>query len=73
MENMSNDEYQHKKFFEDQKPVCLEKDKDGKCLMSAQWILMDLKLCTIEDMPLYEPKKLFCEEIKTNKDDSRNI
>jgi hypothetical protein len=66
---MSEDEYQMKQFFENQKPVCVEKDKDGNCLMSAQWILMDLKLCTIEDMPLYEPKKLFCEEIKTNKND----
>ena len=57
--NMSEDEYQHKAFFENQKPVCVEKDKDGKCLMSAQWVLLDFS----------EPKKLFCEEVKTNKDD----
>jgi len=57
--SMSEDEYQMKQFFEDQKPVCVEKDKDGKCLMSAKWVLLDFS----------EPKKLFCEEVKTNKND----
>jgi hypothetical protein len=65
--SMSDDEYQMKQFFEKQKPVCIEKDDKGDCLMSAQWMLLDMKLSKI-DMPMYEPK-LFCEEVKTNKDD----
>ena len=51
---MSNDEYQHKKFFEEQKPVCIEKDDKGNCLMSAQWVLLDFS----------EPKVPFCEQLK---------
>ena len=54
-----NDEYQMKQFFEKQKPVCIEADLRGNCLMSAKWVLLDFS----------EPKKLFCEELKTNKDD----
>lgn len=57
--SMSEDKYQMKQFFENQKPVCLETDDKGNCLMSAKWVLIDMS----------EPKKLFCEEVKTNKDD----
>ena len=57
--NMSDDEYQMKQFFEKQEPVCIEQDEKGNCLMSVKWVLIDMS----------EPKKLFCEEIKTNKDD----
>jgi hypothetical protein len=56
---MSDDEYQMKQFFENQKPVCVETDEKGNCLVRAQWVLLDFS----------HPKKLFCEELKTNKDD----
>jgi hypothetical protein len=56
---MSNDEYQMKQFFENQKPACVEKDEKGNCLMSMQFILFDI----------IEQKVLFCEELKTNKHD----
>lgn len=59
---MSEDEYQHREFFEKQKPVCVEKDKKGNCLMSMQFVLIDM------GQPDGKPK-LFCEEQKTNKHD----
>lgn len=39
---MSNDEYQHQNNWEVlTEPVVVERDKDGKPLMSMQWILID--------------------------------
>lgn len=55
---MSNDEYQHKAYWSND-GLCIEKDKDGKCLMSVKYVFMDLK----------KDDKLFCEQIKENKDD----
>ena len=57
--SMSDDEYQMKQFFENQKPVCIEQDDKGNCLMSAKWVLLDLS----------DFKPLFCEEVKNNKND----
>ena len=53
--SMSNDEYQHKAFFEERKAITII---DG-----------DIRV-TFVPHPLFEdPKKLFCEEVKTNKND----
>lgn len=55
---MSNDEYQHKNYWSDD-GLCIEKDKDGKCLVSAKYIYLDMN----------KDSKLFCEQIKEKKDD----
>lgn len=55
----SNNEYEHIDFWEkvnlklnqEQERVCIESDKDGKCLMSAQFITFDIG-------------KPFCEQLK---------
>lgn len=53
--SMSEDEYQHKAFFEERKAITI--------------IGKDVTVTFIPN-PLFEdPKKLFCEEIKTNKND----
>ena len=57
--NMSEDEYQHKAFFEKRKAITIEGET--------------IKVTFIPHPLFDEPKKLFCEEVKTNKDDSRNI
>ena len=56
---MSEDEYQHKAFFEKRKAITIEGET--------------IKVTFIPHPLFDEPKKLFCEEVKTNKDDSRNI
>ena len=55
---MSNDEYQQQSYWSND-GLCLEKNKDGKCLVSARYIFLELKK---EDM-------LFCKQIKENKND----
>ena len=60
-----SDEYEHQLYWltfntrlnEEQESICLEKDKDGKCLMSAKGMMIDLS--TVE-VP-------FCETIKNKK------
>lgn len=59
---MSNDDYQRKHWWEDEKPLCVEKDEKGNCLMSIQFVMIDM------GQPDGKPK-LFCEEQKTNKHD----
>jgi len=52
---MSEDEYQMKQFFEDRKAITIK----GETI-----------IVTFIPHPLFDdPKKLFCEEIKTNKND----
>jgi hypothetical protein len=55
---MSNDEYQHKAYWS-KDGLCIEKDKDGKCLVSARYVYLDFN----------EDVKLFCKELKKNKND----
>lgn len=57
---MSNDEYQQQSYWTND-GLCIEKDKDGKCLVSAKYIFMDLK----------QDDKLFCEQVKQNKNDTK--
>jgi hypothetical protein len=57
---MSNDEYQQQSYWTNN-GLCIEKDKDGKCLVSVKYIFMDLK----------QDDKLFCEQIKQNKNDTK--
>ena len=41
---MSNDEYQHQEFWKTpfNTDVCIEQDKEGQCLMSARWMIIDM-------------------------------
>lgn len=50
---MSNDDYQHRKFFEKQEPICIEKDEKENCLMSMKFVLFDMS-----------SDKTFCEQLK---------
>jgi len=54
----SNDEYQTRDFFKKRKAVTIE----------GETIRVTFMPHPLFDEP-YEPKKLFCEEIKTNKND----
>jgi len=64
----SSDEYEHIDFWEkvnlklnqDQESVIIQSDKDGKPLMSAQFIVFDTS-------------KLLCKQLKQTKNDTRNI
>lgn len=57
-----SDEYEHQSYWttlnkrlnEEQESICLETDKDGKCLMSARGMMIDLR---IVNPP-------FCETVK---------
>lgn len=53
---MSNDVYQQRHFFEKDRPICIQQDENGNCLMSVQFIVMDLS-------------KPFCEQVKDKKND----
>jgi hypothetical protein len=57
---MSNDPYQQQSFWTDTN-ICLEKDKDGKCLVSARYVFLDSSQ--------EQKHKLFCNQIKTKKHD----
>ena len=64
----SDNEYEHIDFWEkvnlklnqDQESVIIQSDKDGKPLMSVQFIVFDTN-------------KLFSKQLKQTKDDTRNI
>lgn len=55
---MSNDEYQQQNYWTDHN-ICIEKDKDGKCLVSARYVFLDFN-----DIK-HEPE-LFCQQVKIN-------
>lgn len=55
---MSNDEYQQQNYWTDHN-ICIEKDKDGKCLVSAKYVFLD-----VNDIK-HEPQ-LFCQQVKIN-------
>lgn len=57
---MSNDEYQQQSYWTND-GLCLEKDKDGKCLVSARYIFLELSQ--------EQKHELFCNQIKTKKND----
>lgn len=59
---MSNDQYEHKNYWNESPAICVEKDKEGNCLMSYSFIIIDMG--QLDDKP-----KLFCKELKTNKND----
>lgn len=59
---MSNDQYQHKNWWDEGRSVCVEKDEKGNCLMSMSFVMIDM------GQPDGKPK-LFCEEQKTNNND----
>ncbi len=64
---MSNDEFQHQAYWntlnkrlnEEQESICVEKDNNGKCLVSLSFAVIDLSK---------SKDKLFCESIKKNED-----
>ena len=57
---MSNDEFQHRNFW-NKTNTCIEKDKDGKCIISASFQIIDF------NQPV--ETKLCDEYKKLNKDD----
>ena len=57
---MSNDTYQQQSFWTDTN-ICLEKDKNGKCLVSARYVFLDLSQ--------EQKQELFCNQIKIKKHD----
>lgn len=64
---MSNDEYQQQSYWttlnkrlnEEQESVCVERDNNGKCLVSLSFAVIDLSA---------KKDKLFCQSIKDNED-----
>lgn len=57
---MSNEEYTHQNYWTEPN-ICLQKDENNKCLMSAKFIFLDLS-----KEPKYE---LFCKLVKDKKND----
>jgi len=55
---MSNDIYQQQSFWTSP-DICIEKDKNGKCLVSAKYVYLDMG----------KTKDLFCEQVKNKKND----
>lgn len=55
---MSNDEFQQLNFWKDELKICIEKDKDGKCITYAKYEFVD----TIKE-------SLFCTKLNKIKND----
>jgi hypothetical protein len=55
---MSNDEFQQLNFWKDDLKICIEKDKDGKCISYAKYEFVD----TIKE-------DLFCTKLNKLKND----
>lgn len=56
---MSNDEYQHKLYWD--KPICIEKDSEGKCVMSMKFTTLDIS----KPVP-------FCKTVKIKRNANKN-
>lgn len=60
---MSNEEYTHQNYWTNHN-ICIEKDKNGKCLVSARYVFLELN-----DKEQKQVHELFCGQIKKIKDD----
>lgn len=58
---MSNEEYTHQNYWAESN-ICIEKNKEGKCLVSARYVFLDFKDIEIKPQP-------FCYQIKINNHD----